>query len=112
MDLNKHIVTSDTSKPFHSNGYAKVANGDRLGAAANISFSQRQQIDRNRQIIYGYNRSAIGNAYGISRAKPIIRSINKGTGMCQDPSLQQYNSLNSRPQRSSGPSTQSYDPYA
>ena len=25
MDLNKHIVTNDTTKPFHSNGFADAA---------------------------------------------------------------------------------------
>lgn len=105
MDLNKHIVTNDTNKPFHSNGYAQIAVGNRVGSTGNISFAKRQEIDRNRKLIYGYNRSAIGNAYGVLRAKPASTNnvINRTTG----PSLQQHNSQNSaqRP-------PQNYDPFA
>ncbi len=105
MDLNKHIVTNDTGKPLHSNGYARVANGDRIGAAANVSFNQRQQIERNRQLVDGYHRSSIGNAYGVLRAKPAVAKDTTGrTSMRQRPSLQQHNSLDSKPQ--------GYNPYA
>jgi len=100
MDLNKHIVTND-NKPFHSNGYARVAVGNRVGATSAESFSQRQQIERNRRLIYGYNRSAIGNAYGALRAKSVTSNniINKVV----TPSLQRQNNL---------PPKQHFDPFA
>jgi len=81
MDLNKHIITNDTSRPFHSNGYAQVAVGNRVGSASSETFLQRQQIDRSRQIIKGYNRSAIGSSYGALRAKPVSNGsdINRST---------------------------------
>ena len=77
MDLNKHIVTNDNSKPFHSNGFADAANSNHFGATTTESFEQRQQIDRNRQAIQNYQRSSIGNAYGVLRAKPapVVRNI-------------------------------------
>jgi hypothetical protein len=77
MDLNKHIVTNNTSKPFHSNGFADAANSNHFGATTSESFAQRRQIDRNRQAIQNYQRSSIGNAYGVLRAKPapIVRHI-------------------------------------
>ena len=80
MDLNKHIVTNSTSKPFHSSGFAEVANGNHFGAVSKTSFEQRRQIDRNRQAIQGYQRSAIGNAYGVLRAKPapVVRRVTTG----------------------------------
>lgn len=74
MDLNKHIITNDTNKPFHSNGYAQIAVGNRVGSTSSKSFLQRQEIDRSRQIIRGYNRSTIGSSYGALRAKPISAS--------------------------------------
>lgn len=100
MDLNKHIVTDDDNKPFHSNGYARVAVGNRVGATSAESFSQRQQMERNRRLIYGYNRSAIGNAYGVLRAKPVISNniINKVSTQ----SLQRQNN----------PPSRHYDPFA
>jgi hypothetical protein len=70
MDLNQHIVTTNTSKPFHSNGFAKGANGNRLGPTTSMSFEQRKQIDRNRRLVANYQRSNIGNAYGVLRARP------------------------------------------
>lgn len=71
MDLNKHIVTNNTNKPFHSSGFAEAANGNHFGAVSKTSFEQRRQIDRNRQAIQNYQRSAVGNAYGVLRAKPV-----------------------------------------
>jgi hypothetical protein len=71
MDLNKHIVSNDTNKPFHSNGYARVATGNRVGSTSSETFLQRQRIDRSRQIIKGYNRSTIGSSYGAMRARPV-----------------------------------------
>ena len=77
MDLNKHIVTNNTNKPFHSSGFAEAANGNHFGAVSKTSFEQRRQIDRNRQAIQNYQRSAVGNAYGVLRAKPapVVRHI-------------------------------------
>lgn len=77
MDLNKHIATNNTSKPFHSSGLAEAAFGDHLGAISNTSFEQRRQIDRNRQAIQNYQRSAVGNAYRALRTRPtpVARNI-------------------------------------
>lgn len=104
MDLNKHIVTNDTSKPFHSNGYARVVNGDRIGATGNVSFNQLQQIDQNRQLVDSYHRSAIGNTYGALRAKAVAKDVANRTSTRQRPSLQQQNSLSDK--------SQGYNPYA
>jgi len=100
MDLNKHIVTNDDNKPFHSNGYARVAVGNRVGITSAESFSQRQQIERNRRLIYGYNRSAIGNAYGVLRAKSV--TSNNVINRVATPSLRRQNN----------PPPQHYDPFA
>ena len=112
MDLNKHIVTNDTSKPLHSSGFAKIANGDRIGAAGNTSFYQRQQFDRSRQIIDGYQRSSIGNSYGVLRAKSVAKEMGARTSMFKRQSLKQHNSLDVSPKRFNGPSSRIYNPYA
>jgi len=112
MDLNKHIVKNDDNKPFHSNGYANVASGDRLGSTDNISFNQRQQIEYNRRVVGGYNRSAIGSAYGALRAKPVTKDMIGRTSMRQRPSLQQHNNLNVGPRHFSEPMPRKYNPYA
>jgi len=109
MDLNKHIVTNDDSKPFHSNGYAQIAVGNRVGStASHISFNQRQQVDRNRRIVYGYNRSVIGNnTYGISRTNHnLANKINIDIVRPQQSQCQ--NRANSTP----NPPHQHYNPYA
>lgn len=100
LDLNKHIVT-DGSQPFHSNGIARVANGDRIGSASNMSFEKRQQIEKNRQNIAGYNRSVIGSNYGALRARPVSNAnITRNSMIRQN----MANTPNAMPQR--------YNPYA
>lgn len=86
MDLNKHIVTDDSSSLFHTSGYAQVANGNNLGAVNTQTFEQRQQIERNRQIVGGYSRSAMGQSYSAVRARPVVsrdmaRSISRPRGV-------------------------------
>lgn len=112
MDLNKHIVTNDTSKPFHSSGFAKVANSDHFGATSNVSFDQRQQIERNRQLVTGYQRSTIGESYGVLRAKPVSKQaiVRKGTPI--RPTIQQRNSIAVAPRQFRESSSRRYDPYA
>jgi hypothetical protein len=111
MDLNKHIVTNDTSKPFHSSGLARVANGDHVGSTSNVSFNQRQHIECNRRLVYGYNRSVLGGAYGLFRSNFVKNSsLRRATseGDNQTPS-----SLGSAPRSQSSPETpaRNYDPY-
>lgn len=102
MDLNKHIITNDTNKPFHSNGYAQIAVGNRVGSTSSKSFLQRQQIDYNRQIINGYNRSTIGSSYGTLRAKPVSTGTDVSRSMARPMSI-------SRPVVSPPPK---YNPFA
>ncbi len=110
LDLNKHIVKSDDNKPFHSNGFAQIAVGNRVGSVGNVSFSQRQQIDRERRLVYGYNRSAIGSAYGVARAaKTFIKSPNVNSAGQPLP----QNSLRpAGPQHFTEPPARPYNPFA
>lgn len=111
MDLNKHIISDDNNKPFHSSGYAKVASGNRIGSVGVDSFSQRQNIEKNRQKIGMYRRSAIGNSYGVARAKQYVRPDH--TADANSGSLQQHNSITPiTPRRFTEPSGRSYNPYS
>ena len=110
MDLNSHIVKNDDNKPFHSSGFAQVATGNRIGSVGGDSFSRRQQIDRERRLVYGYNRSAIGGAYGVLRAKSITGSPARVLGEIK---LQQYNSISSKlPKTFSEPPARTFNPFA
>jgi len=65
-------LNDDNLKPFHSNGYASVSVGNRLGSGSSETFSQRRQIENNRSIVQGYNRSSIGVGYNnYQRAKQV-----------------------------------------
>lgn len=112
MDLNQHIVKNDDNKPFHSNSYAVVANGDQIGSTSAISFEQRQVIDRNRLIINNYRRSTIGNSYGALRAKPVAENAINRTSIRQRSQLQQHNSLSAAPKRFTEPQSRTFNPYA
>jgi len=113
MDLNQHIVKNDDDKPFHSNGYAQVANGNQIGSTTSVSFEQRQLIERNRQLINNYNRSAIGSTYGVMRAKPVAPSATTNrTSMRQRSTVPQNNIKGTAPRHFSEPSGRTFNPYA
>ncbi|HPF31006.1 MAG TPA: hypothetical protein PLO25_01710 [Candidatus Saccharibacteria bacterium] len=108
--MNKHIV-NDGEKPFHSNGYARVANGNNFGSTSYISFSKRKQIEDNRRLIYGYNRSAIGSISNFS-LRPISND-KKDTNQFKtngiNNKLQQFNSVRTQIPR---PPLRKYNPYS
>ena len=113
LDMNKHVFKNDSSKPFHSSVFAEVANSDQLGSTSNISFSQRQQIETNRQLVDGYQRSAVGSAYGVLRAKPTDRIQSSHIRIPQRPTLQQHNiKTNSSSRHFSEPQARPYNPYS
>lgn len=111
MDLNKHIVTNSDNKPFHNSGFAVIANGDRLGSTSSVSFSQRQQIERSRQRVAGYQHSALGSTYGVLRAKPAARRVLNRNVRSSKPSLQQRNSIGLAPRHFKEPAARAYNPY-
>lgn len=110
MDLNKHIVKNDDDKIMHSNGYASIANGDRIGSTDNTSFIQRRAIDNNRRVVGNYRRSIVGNAFGSLKAKQVTPGEIK-----LDTNLRQNNPrpiINSGQRRFSEPSSRPYNPYS
>ncbi len=111
MDMNKHIVKPNTNLPFHSNGYAEVNGANQIGSTSSLSFNQRQTIERNRQLIGNYNRSKIGTAYGVMRAKPVAENALDRNSIRQTLSTPQRN-MPQMPKRFSEPSSRTYNPYA
>ena len=104
---------NNDDKPFHSSGYARVANGNRIGSVASVPFGQRQQIEKNRQKVDSYRRSTVGSAYGVLRAKRYVKPTTPISDASN--SLQKNNSNNaSSPVRRtfSEPGGRSYNPYA
>lgn len=58
--INKH---HPQEKIFHSNAYARVAQGSSLGSTDSQTFQQRLDVHRNRQEVGHYGQSMIGRAY-------------------------------------------------
>lgn len=107
MNLNKLNQAENNEKPFHSNGYAIVANGNNIGSVNNISFERRLNIDRNRQKIGPYRRSIVGSQYSSLRAKQSENS-NK-VNATQSKSLESRSALN---RRFVEPARRNYNPFA
>ncbi|MGN1313062.1 MAG: hypothetical protein ACI4VS_02690 [Candidatus Nanosyncoccaceae bacterium] len=61
MALNGKIIQRITgvksSDVMHSSGYANAQNAGSFGVAAGETFEQRQEIEKNRKIVQGYNRA-------------------------------------------------------
>lgn len=113
--MNKHIVRDDDSTPFHSSGYAKAANGARMGSTNKISFEQRQRIDQNRRVVNPYRFSSLGRVQSeVYRAKTFQESQNTANPrMSLNPRLGKPNSnMSSSIQRNfSEPPKRTYNPY-
>lgn len=77
MDMNKHLVKEDDSKPVHSSGFAQVASGDRIGSTSTTSFSERQKIEAARKYIQNYRSSLLANHR--EAAKSVALSEREGT---------------------------------
>jgi len=69
MKINK-FANNNTEKPFHTSGYAQVAHGDSLGATSAQSFTQRQRIEKNRQMIQRYRNSYVANGSRLREEQP------------------------------------------
>jgi hypothetical protein len=110
MDLNKHIVKNDDNAPLHSNGYAVVANGNRIGSTSGESFRQRQLVERNRRLVDNYRLSHIGNNRGILRSKQLnaVERGYAGTSHSVGDGRQNF----SKPKSFNEPATRTYNPYS
>lgn len=59
MKISKFIGKNFTDKPFHSNGYAQAAQGERIGSVSQETFNQRQAMQKNRKLIGHYKDARI-----------------------------------------------------
>ena len=64
MDIQRFVNRNNPQeKIFHSNAYARVAHGGKMGSTDSQSFSQRLDVHRNRQEVGHYGASMIGRSY-------------------------------------------------
>ena len=83
--LSRNFTMKDEGKSefFHTSSYAKEENGDNIGVAGASaqSFELRQQIEKQRKLVKGYNNSRIiGNIYAQKRASTMTPRTEGGTG--------------------------------
>lgn len=79
----KYIMKEKKEDIFHSSAYGKVQSADAMGTASVETFDERMKVERNRQIVRGYNDSRIASrsfAEG-PRAKKYVPSEKKQSGM-------------------------------
>jgi hypothetical protein len=83
--LSRNFTMKDEGKSefFHTSSYAKEESGDNIGVAGASaqSFELRQQIEKQRKLVKGYNNSRIiGNIYAQKRASTMTPRTEGGTG--------------------------------
>jgi len=110
IDLNKYVVNAEPGKPLHTSGYAEVANAGHVGAVSSTSFNDRQRIEQTRQAVGSYNRSIVGQAYGVQRAMTVTPGNTTRTSMRSRSAPVLPNTT--PPRGFSEPSGRSYNPYA
>lgn len=57
----KYVMKDTKEDIFHSSVYGKAQNGSSMGSASTESFGDRMKVDKNRQVVHGYNDSQIAN---------------------------------------------------
>ena len=79
----KYIAREKKENIFHSSAYGKAQSAGALGTTSTESFEERMKVEKNRQIIQGYNDSRIVNgAYSNGpRAKKYIPPEKLGDNM-------------------------------
>ena len=112
MDLNKYIVNAEPGKPLHSSGYAEAANAGHIGSVSPTSYGQRQQLEQSRQSVGSYNRSIIGQSYGVQRAKSVAPGNDVARTSMRSRSGSGLPGATTPTRGFSEPSSRPYNPYA
>ena len=70
----KYIMKEKKENIFHSSEYGKAQNAENMGVASTESFEERMKIEKNRQIVRGYNDSRVANGVYMNgpRAKQYV----------------------------------------
>jgi hypothetical protein len=108
MDSNSNPTQND--KLLHSNAFARIANGGRLGSVSAESFRNRRQIDDNRRIIHQYRNSAIGRSFNVLPPNP-CSGRSETNDISRVNSLQAHNNLGCIPRGYTEPTPRPYNPY-
>lgn len=59
--LLKFMSKVKSEDVLHSSGYARAQNEGSFGASGGVSFEKRQEIEQNRKMVSGYDRSMLFN---------------------------------------------------
>ena len=59
--LLKFMSNVKSEDVLHSSGYARAQNEGSFGASGGVSFEKRQEIEQNRKMVGGYDRSMLFN---------------------------------------------------
>jgi len=105
-----HRFINKPELPVHSSGYAKAAQGDRMGATSQQSYSSRLRKDKNRQVIAQYRQSKVGSQRVYSPAKP----VDSDTAVSQSravPPVQNVPPPVQKPGKFQEPPSRGYNPY-
>ena len=79
--ITKHLMKNDRKADIlHSSGYARVQNGQGLGAAGADDFATRKTLDSQRKYIQKYKNSRIMNSYyGPQRARTMEAQVGRNS---------------------------------
>ena len=82
----KYVSHEKKEDIFHSSAYGKAQNGSNMGAASSESFADRRKMERNRQVIRGYNDARVVSqavASSGTRAKVYEPPVDVGGGIAE-----------------------------
>lgn len=82
----KFLQKEEKGEIFHSSAAGRAQNADGIGVASSSSFAERMKIEKNRQIVRGYNDSrVVSQAYTAgSRAKTYSETKQTGTALAKE----------------------------
>lgn len=63
--------TRKVEKPFHSSGYAEIANGTSIGSSSVQPFRERYHIEQNRRHVGRYGQSHLANVPFQQERRPL-----------------------------------------
>lgn len=84
----KYMMKEKKENIFHSSAYGKAQNAEAIGTTSVESFEARMRMEKNRQIVHGYNDSRIANSMYSNgpRAKKYV-PVEKKDGMLDKSSI-------------------------
>lgn len=92
--MNIHTFSDQPEKPFHSSGYAEVAQGGQIGSTNTQTFGQRYKIDQNRSAVRKYRDSYVGQGALRDQGRSVV-PLPARKPMAERSSRQRFNAASS-----------------